>query len=124
QSEALRSAVRELRQVALLEHVEAEVVRRRPTPARASRRTHQDVLENRHVPERPRDLVRPADAEPAAPGRAGPGHVGAAEAHEAGLGAERARQDVEERGLAGPVRAHDPHRLAGGHAEADLVEYG
>jgi hypothetical protein len=50
------------------------------------------------------------------------GDVLAAEPDAPGVGAERARDQVEERGLARAVRAHDAQELARLEAQADVVD--
>src|SRR3989442_14690144 len=53
-----------------------------------------------------------------------PGQVAAAEEHATVVGGEVAGDAVEERGLAGAVRADEAHQLAGLDGEIDLVDGG
>ena len=70
------------------------------------------VLEHGQPDERPRDLRRAADAEPAAAVRRQPRHVAARRSAPCPrVGPEVAGHEVQHRRLAGPVRADDAERL-------------
>jgi hypothetical protein len=90
--------------------------------AAARRARGHDVLADRHAPqdlgalERPREAAgvdavggEPVDALPAQP-------------HFAGVGAQRARDDVEQGRLAGAVRPDQRQHFAGAHVERHVVE--
>ena len=94
------------------------VVGVRPRRPRAGAAPTSTFSKHRHAAERPRDLVRAADAEPAAAARPQPGDVVAVEADGAGVGRERAGEDVEQGRLAGAVGADDADRLAGADARS------
>ena len=98
-------------------------VGRRAAQAAARSRGDQHVFEHRHAAEGPRHLVRAGDAEAAALGRPGSGHIRALEEDAPAARAVGAREHVEQSGLAGAVRTDDAYGLVGGDGEVDLVEY-
>ncbi|MCZ7562293.1 MAG: hypothetical protein M5U30_21580 [Burkholderiaceae bacterium] len=61
-------------------------------------------------------------AEPRDARRVEPRDLAAVEADAARCRRQRARDAVEQRGLAGAVRADEPEQLARGHAEAHVVD--
>src|SRR5205807_8138778 len=71
-----------------------------------------DVLENRQAMERPRDLEGAADAAIDDPVRRAAGDLMPVEIDRACRGHQRARQHVEDRALAGAVRADQAENLA------------
>src|SRR5215831_1278869 len=82
---------------------------------------HKEVLEGAQAREDAHLLKRARDAETSHAMRRGPGEVAAPEEHAPAVGAEVTRDAVEQRGLAGTVRADQAHQLAGLHLEVDLV---
>ena len=66
----------------------------------------------------------PGDAQLAPVGGASGRDVATAEIDGAGVRRERARQDVQQGGLAGAVRPDDADRLARGEREVDAVQHG
>jgi len=68
QAEAFRRAIREVEHLAQLDGFDRAVVGMAGALSTATCRADEDVLEDRHVPERLRDLVGPGDPEPAARG--------------------------------------------------------
>jgi hypothetical protein len=71
----------------------------------------EDVLVRAQAAEGTRDLERAADPEPRVVVAGEPRHVAPVEDDRARVDAERARDQVQDRRLAGPVRADDPERL-------------
>ncbi len=124
QAEGLGAAVRQAQHAAQLYGFDAARMGRRAAQAAARGRRDEYVFEYGHAAEGPRHLVRAGDAETATLGRSGSGHIRALEVHAAGTRAVGAREHVEQRGLAGPVRTDDAYGFVGGDGEADLVEYG
>jgi hypothetical protein len=89
---------------------------------RAEHRRGKRVLEHGHGAERLRDRVRAPDA-PAAPVvRRGRADLRTEEADRARIRAQVAGDQVEERGLAGAVRADDADELAARDREAQVVD--
>ena len=74
--------------------------------------------------ERPQLLERARHPQAAYPIRREAGERGAVQAHLPGVGAIEAADDLEERRLAGPVRADDADQLAGRHVEGDVAVRG
>ena len=123
QSQALRSPVRQWRQRGFVQDAQAQVISLPAATAALRGRRDQDVLEDRHPGEWSRHLVRAGDAEPAPLGRPFRGDVAAAKLQGAGVRGKRPGEDVEQRRLAGPVRAHDPDRHAGMEGEVDTAQH-
>src|SRR5262245_11259841 len=82
------------------------------------------VLRHRKLREHALDLQRAFDAEPADLVRLEPGDLATVEEDPAGVGREQAGYQVEERGLAGAVRADDRVQPPAGEAEAQVVDRG
>ena len=123
QAERLGGPVGPVAETAELERVDAALVCRHPPPPAARRRADEGVLEHRHPAERPRHLVRPADAEPAALRGSELRHVAARQLDAARVRPQRAGEHVQQGRLACTVRADDADGLAGGDAEIDAVEH-
>ena len=81
----------------------------------------EQVLEHGHVPERPRHLVRAADAQPAPRGRVQLGDRAPGEADLARAGGEVAGDEAEQAGLASAVRPHDPDHVAGPDGQRQVL---
>ena len=97
---------------------------RRQEPAVSSAvEPEQHVLEDRHRAEEPDVLEGPADPERGASIRGKVADLAAAEANVPGVGAERARHEVEEGRLAGAVRSDDRVDPAGLDREIELREH-
>src|SRR5687767_4994936 len=85
---------------------------------------HQQVLQHRHAGEGARDLEAARDAAPRAlPGRQARDLL-AVELDRAGVVAQRARDAVDQRGLARAVRPDQPEALAARDSDAHAVERG
>src|SRR5205823_11482845 len=94
-----------------------------PEPERAAERRlrgETDVLERRQEREDARDLERPAEALTGAPERRLVRDVDAVERDRARRRPVDPGEEVEERRLAGAVRADDPEELSLGNLEADI----
>ena len=81
-----------------------------------------EVVAHGRVGEQLDPLERPADAEPGAFVDAEPGDVGAVELDDATVGPQDAEDAVEERRLAGAVRADQPDALALLDVDVDVIE--
>src|SRR5205823_11376078 len=95
---------------------------RRRRACAAIQTAHEDVLERGETRERPDQLKGARDTGGADAVRGQPADVDAIELDAATIGRQRTRDEIEERGLAGAVRAHDPEQLALLEHEADLVD--
>src|SRR5438034_902653 len=79
-------------------------------------------LEHREVRKDLDELEGPCDPQAGQAGGSDPAHVAVPEGDGAGGGAENAGEDVDERGLARPVRPDDRDELTGADGEAHAVE--
>src|SRR2546428_658933 len=79
-------------------------------------------LERREVRKDLGELEGPCDPQAGQAGGSDPAHVAVPEGDGAGGGAENAGEDVDERGLARPVRPDDRDELTGADGEAHAVE--
>ena len=82
-------------------------------------RPDQHVVEDAEVAEHAAVLERAREAGRGQPFRPRPGHVGAGEAHRAGIRPVEAADQVEQRGFAGAIWADDADELAIGHVEVN-----
>ena len=96
--------------------------RRRAAALAAVEAADPHVVERGEAGEGPDELEGAGDAARAEPVRRQPGDVAALEPDAPAIGAQGARDQVEERGLAGAVRPHDAEQLAGLEREADVVD--
>jgi hypothetical protein len=85
-------------------------------------RAGHDVLQHGQAAEQADALQRAGDAEGGQLVRAQPGELAAAEADRAGLRADEAAQDVQQRGLPGAVRTDDPGDPAPGGGQRDILQ--
>ena len=92
-----------------------------PHVAGAREGAHHDVVDHAHPRERPELLERARDAQPAHAVRGEAGEPLAVQAHLARVGMIEAADDLEQRGLARPVRPDDAHQLARRDLEGDLA---
>src|SRR5262249_42502102 len=122
EGEPARERVRLVEQLRAAERVEARLLRL-PVGARAPvGRADEDVLERRQLAERPRNLERAGDPGAAMPVGREPRDVTAGEQRAPLIRPRAAADDVQERRLAGPVRADDPDRLALADRQADALD--
>ena len=96
--------------------------RRAPRPPRSERRAHQRVLEHGEALERTRDLGGAPDAHVTPDVGRTARHVDTVERHRAGVGAQVAGDEVEQRGLAGTVRSDDPDGVTLGDLERQPID--
>ncbi len=80
-----------------------------------------DIVGDRHAQEWAHDLEGAADAGLAERVRLAARHVAAVEQDFAGARPQEAVQEIEQRGLAGAVRADDPEDLVAPQLEADIL---
>ena len=83
-----------------------------------------EILGDRELRKHALDLQGALDAEPADLVRLESGDVAPVEEHAAAVGGQQARDQIEERGLAGAVRTDDRVQLRPGEAEAQVVDRG
>ena len=86
------------------------------------RRGGEDVLEHRHAAERPRNLMRAREPQPAALGRRG-GDVLAAEAHRPLVGACAPTSTLSKVVLPAPFGPTTPDRLVGADRKIDSIQH-
>jgi hypothetical protein len=94
---------------------------RSSSPAAALLRRHEHVLEDRHVLERPRHLVRASDAQPAPDGRVQTRDRRPVEHHLAAVLPEVPGDQAEEAGLPRAVRTDDADGVTGAHRHGQVV---
>ncbi len=123
QVEVARIGVRARRESGELQPVRRGFVRVMPVERRAAEHGRErDVVADREVRERPRDLVGARDAGTGDPVRGQRKQVDAVETRAAGVGAEVPAHDIDQRRLARSVGADHAEDLACAHVEVDAVE--
>ena len=90
-------------------------------PARIRLHRNSDILKGRQVFEQADDLERPTDAEPSPPMGREFRDVLPFELHLSGICKQQSRKDIEERRLAGSVRADDAVKLARMNIQVNVV---
>ena len=110
--EGARQRIGARHQVGLFQNAGAEIDAVVGLASAAVHGGHEQVLEHGEALERPRDLMRAADAGPAALMRARARHVDAVEQHLSAIGRDVAGDQVEQGRLAGAVGSDDAHRVA------------
>src|SRR6185369_3554112 len=81
-----------------------------------------DIVRDRHAQERAHDLEGAADAGLAELMRLAAGHLASVEENLARTRPKESIQQVEQRGLAGPVGTDDPKDLVSPQLEADILD--
>jgi len=122
QAQCAGLTIRNAQHAAQRQRLDTRFVRRRTRELAALRRRDEDVFEDGHFRERPRNLMRSPDAQSTALGRAQPRDIGAGEGDVTRRRRVRACENVEQRRLPRPVGPHDAHRFVRGEREIDAID--